>query len=219
MNPVVVVDVETSGLDPKVDKILEIGWMVLDQGRPVRIVSSVTNPGPVTVTPEITEINGITQAMVDAAAPLEDLLARFFNAVEGKLIIGHNIFRFDWPFIANALLRQGPGPNAAWELRDCLVDTMAMFKGWKMGLKPQPGQTHAEFVGQVLEYRVSGLKTSVAACMAEFDISIDPQLMHGAAVDVLATGKIFEHLVRADVRLGEVRYPIGWQAISCVRGG
>ena len=68
-----VFDIETTGLDPQRDHIIELGWMIVDSKGPGAVQSHVVNPGRVQVPAASTAINGITQEMVDGARSTKDV--------------------------------------------------------------------------------------------------------------------------------------------------
>ncbi len=98
----VIVDTETTGLNQDTDKIMEIGLVVFEYdpetGQAYRVLESfgaLEDPG-IPITPEITEITGITQEMV-AGQRIDD--ARVAELVsDASIVIAHNS-RFDRPFL------------------------------------------------------------------------------------------------------------------------
>jgi DNA polymerase-3 subunit epsilon len=99
---VVVVDTETTGTDPRVDKVLELAMLRVEyctaSGAPCRIVatySGLEDPGS-PIPPESTAIHGITDEMVRGRALDE---ARVAELLAGNpLVIAHNA-AFDRPFL------------------------------------------------------------------------------------------------------------------------
>jgi DNA polymerase-3 subunit epsilon/ATP-dependent DNA helicase DinG len=91
-------DLETTGLDPARDAILEIGAVKFRGDEVVEIYETLVNPGRL-IPIQITELTGITQNEVDKKGiSLFDALPRL-NAFVGSLpIIGHNI-SFDLGFL------------------------------------------------------------------------------------------------------------------------
>lgn len=98
----VIVDTETTGLNQDTDKIMEIGLVAFEYdpetGQAYRVVESfgaLEDPG-MPITPEITEITGITNEMV-AGQRIDD--ARVADLVSGaSIVIAHNA-KFDRPFL------------------------------------------------------------------------------------------------------------------------
>ena len=116
----VVLDLETTGLKPGVDKIIEIGMVKVADGKPCDTFSSLINPEKPIPT-RITKITGITNK--DAAvAPLFSAIASQIASFLGtSLILGHNI-GFDLSFLIPALESCGIRSNFT-----CL-DTCALAK-------------------------------------------------------------------------------------------
>ena len=69
MKEYVSVDVETTGLAPKQDKIIEIGAVRVRDGQIVESFTSFVNPGRI-LPAHITELTGILQEQVDEACLL-----------------------------------------------------------------------------------------------------------------------------------------------------
>lgn len=102
--PLVFVDLETTGANPLRDRITEIG-IVQVQGDRVESWSSLVNPD-VAIPPFIQNLTGISNEMV-ASAPHFDALAQAVLAkLEGRLFIAHNA-RFDYGFLKNEFKRIG----------------------------------------------------------------------------------------------------------------
>ncbi len=102
--PYAVVDVETTGLSPSRDRIVQIsvrqmsssgaledGWTSLvDPGR---------DPGP-------TEIHGIRPADLAGAPRFKDVAASVINMLDRRILVAHNA-RFDWSFLDTECGRAG----------------------------------------------------------------------------------------------------------------
>jgi DNA polymerase-3 subunit epsilon/ATP-dependent DNA helicase DinG len=98
----VAVDVETTGLDPSKDEIIEIAAVTFRDSDILDEYSSLVNPGRV-VPPEITRLTGITQAMVNDAPSMFSLRGRLKAKLADHVLVGHNI-DFDLGFLrANQL--------------------------------------------------------------------------------------------------------------------
>jgi hypothetical protein len=104
-------DIEATGLDKQKDRIIEVGLALYSTGQRKILESTgfLVQSDGVLITPEITEITGITQAAVDRFGyPPEEALIALSNFMEhADAVIGHNLIRFDWPFTENTAKRQG----------------------------------------------------------------------------------------------------------------
>ena len=96
----VCIDLETTGLNPKLDKIIEIGAVKVIDGQITDTFHSYVNPGR-KLEERIVELTGIGQEQVDAAPDI----ARIFPGLEKFLgdlpLLGHRIL-FDYSFLKKA---------------------------------------------------------------------------------------------------------------------
>jgi DNA polymerase-3 subunit epsilon len=99
------VDLETSGVSPSVDRITEIGIVLVDGDTLVEEWSSLVDPG-VPIPPEITALTGITNEMVRAAPRFAVLLPELARRLEGRVFVAHNA-RFDYGFLKAEFRRAG----------------------------------------------------------------------------------------------------------------
>lgn len=102
MQPLAFLDLETTGATATIDRITEVGIVLVDQ-HGVREWSSLVNPQ--TRIPEFIErLTGISNAMVQDAPPFEELADTIAGLLEGRLFIAHNA-RFDYSFLKNEFKR------------------------------------------------------------------------------------------------------------------
>lgn len=100
----VVFDLETTGLSPETDEIIEISGVKVRDGRAVEEFSTLVNPGrPIPYA--ASRVNGITDQMVQDAPPLSDALGRFLDFAGEDILVGHNIHTFDMPFLYHGARR------------------------------------------------------------------------------------------------------------------
>lgn len=98
----VCVDIETSGIRTKWDKIIEIGAVKVRNGKVVDTFSTLIDPG-VPIPYRITELTGIDDSMVKGQPRIEEVLPKFIEFAEDDVLLGHNL-RFDFSFLKqNAL--------------------------------------------------------------------------------------------------------------------
>lgn len=99
------IDLEMTGLNVKTDRILEIGALRIEDGKPAGEFSALINPH--CMIPEtITQLTGITQEMADDGEELADVLARFLSFAGELPLLGHNI-NFDYSFLKQAFVNAG----------------------------------------------------------------------------------------------------------------
>ncbi len=93
----VVLDLETSGLDPARSEIVEIGAVKIENGKVVDEFQSLVKPKM--GMSEISErITGITDEMLKDQPPIEEVLPKFLEFLGDSVIIAHNA-SFDYRFI------------------------------------------------------------------------------------------------------------------------
>jgi DNA polymerase-3 subunit epsilon len=102
--PLIFVDLETTGANFANDRIIEIGFVEVDQNG-AREWSSLVNPGG-PVSDFITGLTGIDSAMVSTAPSFEQLAPIVLEKLRGRLFIAHNA-RFDYTFLKREFKRLG----------------------------------------------------------------------------------------------------------------
>jgi DNA polymerase-3 subunit epsilon len=102
-------DVETTGLSPKKDEILQIS---ICNGRGDKLLDSYVRPVTRKRWPKAQEINGITWAMVKDCPPILDFKDTVELIVEdSELVLGYNL-DFDWDMIDASGINFIPGSKA-----------------------------------------------------------------------------------------------------------
>lgn len=100
----IVFDLETTGLSPISDEIIEIGAVKLQNGKIVDTFSEFVNPGR-PIPANIVELTGITDAMVESAPDITQILPRFLEFSQDGVMVAHNA-SFDMSFLREACRRQ-----------------------------------------------------------------------------------------------------------------
>ncbi|WP_420628700.1 helicase C-terminal domain-containing protein [Candidatus Leptofilum sp.] len=93
----VAIDVETTGLDPKTDSIIEVAAITFRGNDILDEFSSLVNPHRA-VPPFITQLTGITQDMVDEAPTMFTLRSNLRPKLGDHVLVGHNV-GFDLGFL------------------------------------------------------------------------------------------------------------------------
>ncbi len=93
-----VLDIETTGMSPDYNKILEISAIKVRNGKDVDTFSKLINPHE-RIPYFISNLTGITTKMAeDEGEELEDALQEFKDFLEDDIIVGHNV-NFDVNFL------------------------------------------------------------------------------------------------------------------------
>jgi DNA polymerase-3 subunit epsilon len=112
----VVVDLETTGGSAHDSAITEIGAVKVRGGEILGEFGTLVDPG-MPIPPFITVLTGITQQMLVAAPPIEQVLPAFLEFAHGAVLVAHNA-PFDMGFLKAACTAQ----ERAWPA-PAVVDT------------------------------------------------------------------------------------------------
>jgi len=97
---IIILDTETTGLDHKTEKLIEIAAAKMQNGEVVETFTSLVNPQkPIRHSSFL--IHNISQEMVEEAPPIEDVLPQFLEFVGNHTFVAHNAI-FDYSFINEA---------------------------------------------------------------------------------------------------------------------
>lgn len=99
------IDLETTGANPAIDRITEIGLVEVDRSGNATHWSSLVNPG-VSIPAFIQGLTGISNEMVRSAPSFGQLAAALHQRLQDALFIAHNA-RFDYGFLRNAFSEAG----------------------------------------------------------------------------------------------------------------
>ncbi len=97
-------DIETTGLSPARDKIIEIGAIKVREGKIIGYFSEFINP-QMKLPANIIQLTGIKDEMLMNSETEDNIIKRFIEFTEDYTVIGHNIL-FDYSFIKTAAMKQ-----------------------------------------------------------------------------------------------------------------
>ena len=100
----IALDLETTGLNPTDDRILEIGAVKIVEGRETEVFSTLVDPGR-QVTPRIQELTGITNEMAAGGMEYKEAVERLVEFCQDLPLLGHNIL-FDYSFVKRSAVNQ-----------------------------------------------------------------------------------------------------------------
>ncbi len=121
------IDLETTGLSPAFDSIIELAAVRYRKGIAVESFQQFVNPG-YEIDEFITELTGITNDMLRTAPSIEEVLSDYSDFLGNDVLVGHNV-NFDINFIYDNCIDMGLAPCS-----NCFIDTMRisrrMYKEW-----------------------------------------------------------------------------------------
>lgn len=98
-------DLETTGLDPLYNEIIEIGALKVRDGKVAERFMEFIHPQE-EISPMITNLTGITNEMVVNARPADAVISDFLEFCEDDVLIGHNV-GFDYSFMKSGASNLG----------------------------------------------------------------------------------------------------------------
>ena len=120
----IIFDTETTGLDNREDRVIEIGAIELDNRFPTgRTFHKYINPQGRQVHPDAQAVHGITDADLERQADFSEIVEEFLDFIDGAKLVAHNA-TFDMGFI-NAEFARLDQPAID---PDQLIDTLALAR-------------------------------------------------------------------------------------------
>ncbi len=101
----IALDLETTGLNPKLDRIIEIGAIRVEHGQETGRFHTMLDPHR-ELEGRTVELTGITLDMLKGAPDIVDILDEFLNFCGELPLLGHHII-FDYSFVKRAAVNQG----------------------------------------------------------------------------------------------------------------
>jgi DNA polymerase III alpha subunit (gram-positive type) len=103
--PIAAIDVETTGFDPKLDRVIEVGIVHMQNGEVTGRYSRLVNPS-MPVPKAVRDLTGIGQSDVDRAEPFSAIANEVAELLKDRCIVAYNL-SFDRGFVAAELERCG----------------------------------------------------------------------------------------------------------------
>lgn len=121
--PLAFFDIESTGLNPQTDRIIDLAVIKLLPGGERETISFRVNPG-VPIPADSTRIHGISDADVAGAPLFADVVTEVLAAFEGCDVAGFNVARYDLPLLSAECARAG-SPFEAKDRR--IIDAQRIF--------------------------------------------------------------------------------------------
>ena len=101
--PYTVFDLETTGMSPVHNRIIEIGAVRIEHDGSMSTFQTLIHP-ETTISYQISRLTGITNEMVANAPTFSEVAADFMDFISGSKLVAHNA-RFDLAFFMESLSR------------------------------------------------------------------------------------------------------------------
>jgi DNA polymerase-3 subunit epsilon len=104
--PLAIVDVESTGVNPQSDRVVEVGvYKVGPDEKPVSVVRRVNPTVPIPAA--ATQVHGITDADVADCRPFAAVARKLVRSLDGCDLAGFGIKKFDQPILVAECRRAG----------------------------------------------------------------------------------------------------------------
>lgn len=133
----VAIDLETTGLNPKIDKIIEIGAIRVQNGVIVSEKSTLVNPR-MELSAHTRQLTGIDDGMVADAPGIEEVIEEYVEFCEGFPLLGHKVL-FDYSFMKRAAVNQ----KLVFEKNG--IDTLDLCRRFMPGLEKKTLECACEY--------------------------------------------------------------------------
>lgn len=122
--PLVLFDLEATGIDPYGDRIVELFAARVEPGGGCEVLSTLIDPG-VEIPAAATAVHGIDALQVRGAPTLAEVAPRLLRLLRDADLAGYNIVRYDLPLLRAELERSGY-PGAIADV--AVIDACVLFK-------------------------------------------------------------------------------------------
>lgn len=197
----IVWDLETTGFDGLKNHIVEIGMFKVDNGEVSETKRWVLNHS-IEIPEEITNINGMTKAIIDAEGMDPKVaLEEFLGYVrDSRANITHNGVKFDIIFFCNQLkfvlgYEDEMVKKIQGHLQRTAIDTAMMFKGNMHQIPRMWNENFHQYANRVGEQILRG-KFNLGVCCDELGVDKSKVTQHRALGDVELTHEIYKIMVK-----------------------
>lgn len=106
VKPLAFIKVQTTGLNPNTDRIIELSITRVETDGKVKTGTRLVNPG-MAIPADVTKINGITDEMVKSKPTFKEIAENINKFLEGCDFVGFTIAYFDLKFLSEEFNRAG----------------------------------------------------------------------------------------------------------------
>lgn len=154
-----IIDLETTGLDPVKNEIIELGAAKVRNGQIVNTYQQLVRPKKA-IPAEIENMTGISNDMVADAPAISDVIGEYVDFIGDDIVIGHNV-KFDLSFLSEKLKKA-----KHMEFTNDYSDTMLLARRVMKGL------VHYKLQDLVKHYKIkpAAAHRSLADCISTFDV-------------------------------------------------
>lgn len=200
-NSYVVWDLETTGLDPKTCKIVEVAALIVKNGEVVDQYTAILNHG-IDIPEQASNVHGITTEKakaegIDPAKAIKTLVDIIDGyGTDGMCNVTHNGHKFDIPFLLQTIedLKVTTFPGFEYRIWSNGIDTAVLTKAQKLEMPRKWNETFSEYAQRVMSVRAKGVYFNIKQCCEDFGIDQTKVTLHRAGGDVEMTNEIYKKI-------------------------
>lgn len=192
----IALDIETTGLSPKKDKIIEIGAYKIKDSEIIGYFESFINPG-IELPDHTKELTGIREEEVRNAPYIEEKMEELLDFCEDLPLLGHMII-FDYSFIKKAVI------SAGYHFEKDGIDTLKLVREFMPTDAKKDLYSACRYYGIPMELHHRALndalfshllyQTILEKCVKEDFILFPKPLIYKVKKELPATKRQKEHL-------------------------
>jgi len=172
-------DLETTGFSPKKHRIVQYALVGCDEDGISMHIEELVNP-QMKIPIETTRIHGISDEDVRGIPQFNEYVAGISTAMDGAVIVGHNVEKFDWPFLRAEFLRAGqpmPKPLA-------ILDTLRIARKLKIPPSHKLGSLCQHFGISLENAHTAGADAAATLLLLHKMMASYPQHFRRAVEDI-----------------------------------
>ena len=172
-------DLETTGFSNKKHRIVQYALIGCDADGSSMHLEGLVNP-QMRIPMETTQIHGIHDSDVKNSPQFSEYITEISGAMEGAVIVGHNVERFDWPFLRSEFLRAGqpmPTPLA-------ILDTLKIARKLKIPPKHNLADLCERFGISLERAHTAGADAAATLLLLHKMMAENPQHFRRAVEDI-----------------------------------
>lgn len=186
--PLAVLDLETTGLDPGADRIVEVAVLTLLPGGGQELFHRRVNPG-VPIPATATAVHGIADADIAGAPSFAAIAPELFATLHGCDLAGFGISTFDLPLLATEFARISLPFRVA---RRRVIDVLALYRrchprDLASAVREYLGRKHADAHSAVADARATA--EVLDRQVARHALPLTPAELHASLVEVDVAGR------------------------------
>lgn len=172
-------DLETTGFNHRSHRIVQYALVGCDDDGSSMHLEDLVNPQR-QIPHETTNIHGIADGDVKGMPSFKEYAPQIAKAMEGAVIVGHNVDQFDWPFLRSEFLRAGypmPKPLA-------ILDTLKIARKLKIPPSHKLGSLCRHFGITLENAHTAGADAAATLLLLHKMMDAHPQHFRRAVEDI-----------------------------------